>query len=93
MTNLIATIIVSISTNWTTVSTTYPAQCDVPGCLVLHLPTENQVAIVSSNTVAIIDWKGVKVKAVLESVEIGKAIRSVAVGLYANGDMQNERQQ
>lgn len=77
MTNIIATIIISISTNWTTISTTYPAPCDMPGCLVLHPPTENQVGVVMSNTVARFELRGREVELILEAVEIGRTSRSV----------------
>lgn len=77
MTNIIATVIISITTNWTTVSTTYPAPCDIPGCLVLHLPTENQVGVVTSNTVARFKLCGREVEQILEAVEIGRTSRSI----------------
>lgn len=72
MTNLLATILVTITTNWVTVSTTYPAPCGMEGCLVYHPITDNQVGTVMSNTVAVIEWRGRKVETVLESLEIGR---------------------
>lgn len=81
MTNIIATVIISITTNWTTVSTTYPAPCDIPGCLVLHLPIKNQVGIISSNTVARFEICGRDVEQVLGSAEVGRITRSVPVDL------------
>ena len=80
MTNIIATVLVTITTNWTTVSTTFPAPCD-PGCLVLHLPTENQVGIISSNTVARFEICGREVEQVLGSAEVWRITRSVPVDL------------
>lgn len=66
MTNLIATIIVTFTTNWTTISTTYPT-CTNIGCLVFHQPVQHQVGSVSSNIVAVIEWKGTQIQATLES--------------------------
>lgn len=75
MTNLLATLLVTITTNWVTVSTTYPAPCGMVGCCVYHAVTDNQVGTVMSNTVAVIEWKGRKVETVLESVEVGREER------------------
>jgi len=82
MTNLLATILVSITTNWVTVSTnwvkvgtTYPVPCGKAGYCVYHALTDNQVGTVMSKTVAVIEWKGRKVETVLESVEIAREAR------------------
>lgn len=75
MTNLLATILVTITTNWTTVSTTYPAPCGVQGCTLYHMATDNQDGSVRSNTIAIVEWKGRKIEALLESVEIRREQR------------------
>jgi len=76
MTNLLATILITITTNWTTVSTTYPAPCGMTGCCAYHMVTVNQVGTVTSNTLAVTEWKGRKVETVLESVQIGSEQRS-----------------
>ena len=76
MTNLLAMILVSITTNWTVstnwvkVGTTYPVPCGKAGYCVYHALTDNQVGTVMSKTVAVIEWKGRKVEVALESVEI-----------------------
>ena len=70
MTNLLAFVIFTVSTNWVTISTTYP-KCNTPGCLVYHMPMLNMVGTIYSNKVFVVDWEGKKVETVVESKEIG----------------------
>lgn len=76
MTNLVATIVFSIVTNWMTVSTTYPAPCSFQGCAVYHPTLLNQKGLILSNTTAIIQWKDQKMDVVVESVKIGETNRN-----------------
>jgi hypothetical protein len=78
MTNLLATIFFTITTNWTTVSTTYPSHAGLPANHLVYLaPQAAQVGRVFSNTYAKIEWRGGTVDALLESVEIGRTNRTV----------------
>lgn len=76
MTNLLAVITFSLTTNWTTVSKTFPI-CDQSthgsggiSCLVIHYPTENQTGIVVSNTVARFHFEGEAKEVILKSEPI-----------------------
>ena len=92
MTNLIAIIAVSVVTNWTTVSTSYPVNTTIgakPPVLSVRgsvkssvgLSKEtillNQVGIVRKTTTATINWNGTNKVVVLESVDIGKEKRQI----------------
>lgn len=66
MTNLLATIIVTFTTNWTTTATTHNT-CTNIGCLVYHQPLHHQIGAVSSNIVAVIEWNGTQIRTTLES--------------------------
>lgn len=78
MTNLLATIFFTITTNWTTVSTTYPSGEGLPPKHLVYLaPQAAQVGRVMSNTYAKIEWSGGTVDALMESVEIGRTNRIV----------------
>jgi hypothetical protein len=84
MTNLIASVLVTLTTNWATVSTTTPV-CDRPGCAVLHYSMENQVGEVSSNTVVKFSWQGTEHEVVVESVLVkgdANLRRSIPSGVY-----------
>jgi hypothetical protein len=78
ITNMIAVLLVSFTTNWITVSTTTPVV--QPGDtfnLVYRPATDHQVGTIYSNTIMTVDYKGTKVTAVLESVPVSHVERDV----------------
>ena len=64
MTNLLAAIIVTVSTNWTTIGTFTPGK-DGIGAWPTHDVQEGRV---TTNVIAIAEWKGQKVEFPLETV-------------------------
>jgi hypothetical protein len=93
LTNFIATILFTITTNWITVSTTYPNTSAEPNgftYLVFQPPIDNQIGIVKSNIIVIIEWKGQKIETTLESVEIGKQKREITQGLNFQLNLNNK---
>jgi len=70
MTNLICAVIVTLATNWTTVSRTTPVMNHPQGMIyAVHLTTMlNQVGTRVTNYVALVAWKGRTNEVVLESV-------------------------
>jgi hypothetical protein len=84
MTNLLATIIVTSTTNWTTTSYTTPATQPGNTMHAVYRPTmANQTGTVYSNLVARVEWNGKQVEAVLESTPVRTEERSVDA--FANG--------
>ena len=87
MTNLLATIIVSVVTNWHTVSFETPSrpepQIGADGLpsqwitLEYHATIYHQVGIVSEITEAIIDWKGDKITVELERKQLDTLARTI----------------
>lgn len=94
MTNLIAAAIISLTiTNWKTVSVTSPVR-DNPFTLEMRYETHNQIGLVQTNVVALVEWKGEVKQFVLESthpVVVPGLTRSVekAVGGYILNSVQN----
>lgn len=87
MTNLLATIVFTLTTNWTTTSVERPVYNDPPGAMlaVVRVSTLHQCGQVMSNTVARIEWKGKTADTVLESVAVGEPIhRTIAEPPYDN---------
>lgn len=76
MTNLVAIIGFTITTNWVTYSIER-AVCPVVGCAALHLDTHHQRGTIESNKVATVTYKGKPFSVILESTEIGNISRSV----------------
>lgn len=66
MTNLIASVIVTLSTNWVTVSKTSPV-CGMVGCAVFHGSSVHQIGTRQTNTVARVQWKGEDREVILET--------------------------
>ena len=86
MTNLIATIIITISTNWTTIAETRPT---IPNGADLWTygnvsVVEHQAGIVSSNVVAVVEWAvpetraTIKRRVTLTSVTIKELSRQIS---------------
>lgn len=74
MTNLLATIFFTITTNWTTVSTTIPGDGQSRFTWG-NAPTQHQVGTVSSNTIARIHFEGREIDVELKREEIGTVSR------------------
>lgn len=78
ITNMIAVLLVSFTTNWTTVSTTYPAAQQGEFVYTVYQPViDHQVGTVYSNTTMTVEYKGAKVTAVLESVPVSHVNRDI----------------
>ena len=73
ITNLVLAVFISISTNWTTMETTYQ-NCTNSGCLVYHVPLQKQIGIVSKDT--FVRWTNGTEK-VVESVPIETIHREI----------------
>lgn len=67
MTNIVASIVIGLSTNWSTVSKTVPV-CNMVGCIVAHPTTLNQVGVVTTNKYAVFAYKDKKHKVLLEEL-------------------------
>lgn len=70
LTNLIAAVIVTVATNWVTVSRTTPVNPQTDGLTItlgMFYAMQNQVAYRVTNYVAVIEWKGQEKRFLLES--------------------------
>lgn len=85
MTNLIATITVILTTNWTTVSTTTPTPCPMIGCCVDHGgPVLNQQGDVLQQKLATFVFEGQTNSAVVHSFVLTNLSRSISARVFHN---------
>jgi hypothetical protein len=70
MTNILCTIIVTVTTNWMTISTTSPARPDPSGGsipAVMLFDVAHQIGARVTNTVVLVPWKGKTNQIIVES--------------------------
>lgn len=86
MTNLLATIVFTLTTNWTTTSIERPVENNPQGFVypVMRYDTLHQTGTVMSNIVARIEWKGQTKEVLLESIKIGEPIYRTTAGDRSN---------
>jgi hypothetical protein len=73
-TNLLATIFITLTTNWTTL-VIYHTSCLIYGCTDRHEPVANQIGSVTSNTIARIELDDGPVFVTLKTVKIESITR------------------
>lgn len=83
MTNIVAAVVFTVTTNWVTVSVTRPVPAN-PLLAIYQPEVENQIGARVTNTVALVVWKGKTNEVILESTPAfyaGALERSVPKGL------------
>jgi hypothetical protein len=78
-TNLLATIFITFTTNWTTVGSPQAGCSIYEGCTAKHEPVVNQIGSVMSNTMARIELDDGPVFVTLKTITIESLTRTVPV--------------